>query len=84
MFLRWLTREGVVDLGVWDVYKPSELLIPLDIHVANISREFNLLNRKSNDMRAVIELTEKLKTFDSSDPVKYDFALFGLGVNQKL
>ena len=81
MFLRWLTRSGEVDLGVWDVYKPSELLIPLDTHVANISREFNLLERKSNDMRAVVELTEKLKTFDSSDPVKYDFALFGLGVN---
>lgn len=81
MYLRWLTRCGEVDLGVWDIYKPSELLIPLDVHVANISRKFNLLNRKSNDMKAVIELTEKLKTFDPDDPVKYDFALFGLGIN---
>ncbi|MBR2386907.1 TIGR02757 family protein [bacterium] len=82
MFLRWMTRDGEVDLGVWDIYKKSELLIPLDTHVATISREFNLLTRSSNDFKAVIELTEKLKEFNPDDPTGYDFALFGLGVNR--
>ena len=80
MFLRWMVRGGVVDFGAWNVIKKSELLIPLDTHVARLSREFNLLNRKQNDFKAVIELTEKLKEFDENDPVKYDFALFGLGI----
>ena len=80
MFLRWMVRDGVVDLGLWKSIKKSELLIPLDIHVARISREFGLLKRKQNDYRAVVELTEKLKEFDENDPVKYDFALFGLGI----
>lgn len=82
MFLRWMIRDGEVDLGVWDIYKKSELLIPLDTHVATISREFNLLKRTSNDFKAVIELTEKLKEFNQKDPIGYDFALFGLGVNR--
>ncbi|MBE7706550.1 MAG: TIGR02757 family protein [Cyanobacteria bacterium SIG30] len=82
MFLRWMIRKGPVDLGIWDFKKPSELLIPLDVHVARLSREYNLLKRNSNDIKAVIELTDKLKEFDSSDPIKYDFALFGLGVNK--
>ena len=77
-----MIRDGEVDLGVWDIYKKSELLIPLDTHVANVSREFNLLKRASNDFKAVLELTNKLKEFDSKDPVGYDFALFGLGVNR--
>lgn len=80
MFLRWMVRDGVVDFGIWKSIKKSELLIPLDTHVARVSREFGLLNRSSNDFKAVIELTEKLKEFDEFDPVKYDFALFGLGV----
>lgn len=80
MFLRWMVRDGIVDFGAWNVIKKSELLIPLDTHVARLSREFNLLNRKQNDFKAVIELTEKLKEFDENDPVKYDFALFGLGI----
>ncbi len=85
MFLRWMTRDGVVDFGIWKSIKKSELLIPLDTHVARISRHFNLLNRKQNDFKAVLELSEKLKEFDSNDPVKYDFALFGLGIeNPKL
>lgn len=81
MFLRWMIRKGPVDFGIWKFKKPSELLIPLDVHVGNVSRKFGLLKRKSNDFKAVVELTEKLKEFDPDDPVKYDFALFGLGVN---
>lgn len=81
MFLRWMVRDGEVDLGIWKGIKKSQLLIPLDTHVANISRKFNLLSRKQNDFRAVLELSEKLHEFDEFDPIKYDFALFGLGVN---
>lgn len=80
MFLRWMVRDGAVDFGLWKSFKKSELLIPLDTHVARLSREFGLLKRNQNDFRAVIELTDKLKEFDELDPVKYDFALFGLGV----
>ncbi len=82
MFLRWMIRKGPVDLGVWDFAKPSELLIPLDVHVARVSREMGLLKRTSNDMKSVIELTECLRGFDENDPVRYDFAIFGLGVNR--
>jgi hypothetical protein len=81
MFLRWMVRKGPVDLGVWDCMKPSELLIPLDVHVARVSREMGLLKRNANDMKAVIELTDALREFDPDDPVKYDFAIFGKGVN---
>ncbi|MBQ8635479.1 TIGR02757 family protein [bacterium] len=85
MFLRWMVRDGEVDFGIWKSIKKSELLIPLDTHVARISRNFALLKRSSNDFRAAVELTEKLKEFDEQDPIKYDFALFGLGVeNSKL
>ena len=82
MFLRWMVRKGCVDFGLWDFIKRDELLIPLDTHVAKISRKFNLLQRKQNDFKAVLELSEKLKEFDKNDPIKYDFALFGLGINQ--
>ncbi|MBQ8475606.1 TIGR02757 family protein [bacterium] len=82
MYLRWMVREGAVDFGIWDFIKKDELLIPLDTHVARISREFNLLKRKQNDINSVIELTNKLKEFDPTDPIKYDFALFGLGVSE--
>lgn len=81
MFLRWMVRKSDVDLGIWDFIPKSELRIPLDVHVARLSREMLLLNRKNNDMKAVIELTNNLKQFDKEDPVKYDFAIFGLGVN---
>ena len=79
MFLRWMIRKGPVDLGVWEFMKPKDLLIPLDVHVARISREMGLLQRKSNDLRAVIELTEVLRDFSPEDPVKYDFAMFAYG-----
>ncbi len=82
MFLRWMIRKNSpVDIGIWSFLAPSELLIPLDVHVGNISRSAGLLNRKQNDFKAVIELTDILKEFDPDDPVKYDFALFGYGVN---
>ena len=82
MFLRWMVRKGPVDFGVWDFIKPSDLIIPLDIHVGNVSRGLCLLERKQNDYRSAWQLTQKLKTFDENDPVKYDFALFGAGVNK--
>lgn len=84
MFLRWVVRKSQVDLGIWDFIPTSELLIPLDTHVARISRELKLLNRNSNDMKAVKELTENLKQFDPDDPTKYDFALFGYGIDNPL
>lgn len=81
MFLRWLVRKGSVDLGIWNFIDKSELLIPLDTHVARISRELNLLNRNANDFKSVLELTNSLKCFDKNDPIKYDFALFGYGID---
>jgi uncharacterized protein (TIGR02757 family) len=82
MFLRWMVRCGPVDLGVWDFIPKSELLIPLDIHVARLSREMGLLKRSSNDFKAVEELMKGLKKLDSKDPVKFDFAIFGLGIDK--
>ncbi|MDD3435751.1 MAG: TIGR02757 family protein [Candidatus Gastranaerophilales bacterium] len=82
MFLRWMVRKGPVDLGVWEFISASELLIPLDVHVARISREMGLLKRSSNDFKAVLELSETLRTFAPHDPAKFDFAIFGLGVNK--
>ena len=81
MFLRWMVRKGPVDLGLWDFIKPCELLIPLDVHVGKVSRSLGLLDRKANDFKSVLELTQKLKEFDPDDPIKYDFVLFGAGVN---
>ena len=80
MFLRWMVRKSPVDIGIWNFMKPSELLIPLDVHVARISREMGLLKRKSNDFKSVVELTESLKRFCPEDPVKYDFAMFAYGI----
>lgn len=82
MFLRWLVRKPPVDFGLWDFIPTSELLIPLDTHVAKISREMNLLTRKSNDFKAVLELTDMLKQFDANDPTKYDFAIYAKGINE--
>ena len=81
MLLRWFIRSGCVDIGIWNFVKKSELLIPLDTHSAKIGRKLGLLKRNDNAYESVIELTDNLKTFDSQDPVKYDFALFGYGVN---
>jgi uncharacterized protein (TIGR02757 family) len=85
MFLRWMVRKDKsgVDFGLWKKIKPSELLIPLDVHVDRVARKLGLIKRRQTDWETVLELTENLKTFDAKDPVKYDFALFGLGVLDK-
>lgn len=81
MLLRWFVRGGCVDLGIWKFMDKSELLIPLDVHVAKVSRNLGILSRNQNDFGAVLELMETLRKFDPKDPVKYDFAMFGFGVN---
>ncbi|MBK5286072.1 MAG: TIGR02757 family protein, partial [Bacteroidia bacterium] len=85
MFLRWMVRndERGVDFGLWNFISPAQLSIPLDVHSGNVARKLGLLKRKQNDWKAVTELTLRLKEFDKHDPVKYDFALFGLGVFEK-
>jgi len=82
MFLRWVSRKDTngVDFGIWNAVSPSELSCPLDIHSGNVARALGILNRKQNDQKALMELDEALRKFDPTDPVKYDFALFGLGV----
>lgn len=84
MLLRWFVRKSAVDIGIWNFISTSELLIPLDTHVAKISRKLGLLKRNDNGYESVIELTNNLKKFDPIDPIKYDFALFGYGVNNKV
>lgn len=85
MFLRWMIRKDKsgIDFGLWNSVKPSELICPLDIHSGNVARKLGLLTRKQNDWKAAIELTGNLKKMDYSDPVKYDLALFCLGVYEK-
>ncbi|MBD3581498.1 TIGR02757 family protein [Flavobacterium selenitireducens] len=82
MMLRWLVRQDNkgVDLGIWKGISPGSLSCPLDVHSGNIARKLGILSRKQNDAKAVLELDTKLRQFDANDPVKYDFALFGLGV----
>ncbi|MBL7825994.1 MAG: TIGR02757 family protein [Saprospiraceae bacterium] len=82
MFLRWMVRSDTcgVDFGVWKQIKPSQLLIPLDVHVDKVARRLGLLTRPQTDWKAVLELTAALRRFDTEDPVKYDFALFGMGI----
>ena len=85
MFLRWMVRKDNcgVDFGIWNGLQPSELICPVDVHVARVAARFQLLHRKQTDWNAAVELTQYLKTLDPLDPVKYDFALFGLGVIEK-
>ena len=82
MYLRWMVRspKNKVDFGIWKKLNSNQLSCPLDIHTGNIARKLGLLNRKINDIKALKELDKILRSFDPSDPVKYDFALFGLGV----
>jgi uncharacterized protein (TIGR02757 family) len=82
MFLRWMVRKDDkgVDFGLWQRIKPSQLLIPLDVHVDRVARKLGLLKRKQTDWKALIELMEVLRSFDPEDPGKYDYALFGIGV----
>lgn len=85
MFLRWMVRpaETGVDFGLWKELKPSQLSCPLDVHSGKVARSLGLLKRTQNDARAVAELDAALRQLDPEDPVKYDFALFGLGVFEK-
>ncbi len=82
MYLRWMVRQDDrgVDFGIWKDIPQSHLMCPLDVHSGNVARRFGLLTRKQNDWKAVEELTAELRTFDKDDPVKYDYALFGMGV----
>lgn len=85
MYFRWMTRkdENGVDLGIWnDLIPTAKLHLPLDVHTSNVGRSLGLLTRKQNDWKAVSEITSKLSKLDPNDPTKYDFALFGLGVNE--
>jgi len=85
MFLRWMVRKDPcgVDFGIWDQISPSKLSIPLDIHSGQVARKLGLLSRKQDDARAVAELDAILRILDKDDPVKYDFALFGMGIAEK-
>ena len=85
MFLRWMVRNDThgVDFGIWKSLSPSQLSCPLDIHSGNVARKLGLLTRNQNDSRALDELDFNLREMDREDPVKYDFALFGLGVFEK-
>ena len=85
MFLRWMVRDDGkgVDFGLWKKISPAELLCPLDIHSGNVARKLGILKRKQNDWKAVEEMTSVLRSLDPADPVKYDFALFGLGIFEK-
>ncbi|MFB9107586.1 TIGR02757 family protein [Flavobacterium gyeonganense] len=82
MYLRWMVRQDTkgVDLGIWKTITPSALSCPLDVHSGNVARKLGLLLRKQNDGKALAELDKRLRELDPTDPVKYDFALFGLGV----
>lgn len=86
MFLRWMVRKDDkgVDFGIWKKIKPSQLVCPCDVHVERVGRKLGLITRKQMDWQTAVELTENLKKFDPNDPVKYDFALFGLGVEKEL
>ena len=85
MYLRWMVRKDNtgVDFGIWKKIRPSQLVCPVDVHVARVAKRFGLISRKGVDWRTALELTNNLKAFDANDPVKYDFALFGLGVMEK-
>lgn len=83
LYLRWCVREGPVDTGLMDFISPSELMVPLDVHVARQARALGLLTRRYNDWKAVRELTGVLRKLDPGDPARYDFGLFGLGVSGK-
>ena len=85
MFLRWMVRsdDKGVDFGIWKKISPAHLICPIDVHVARVARHFNLLQRPAVDWLAALQLTNCLRVLDEQDPVKYDFALFGLGVMEK-
>lgn len=86
MYLRWMVRQDNhgVDFGIWKLMRPADLICPCDVHVDRVARRLGLITRTQTDWQTAVELTEKLKQFDAEDPVKYDFSLFGLGVEGKL
>ncbi|HHD79237.1 MAG TPA: TIGR02757 family protein [Epsilonproteobacteria bacterium] len=79
MYLRWMVRKDVLDLGLWSKIDKKDLLLPLDTHTFKVSQRLGLLKRKTYDMKAAIEVTQRLRKFDKNDPIKYDFALYRLG-----
>ena len=85
MFLRWMVRsdDSGVDFGIWKNISPSQLICPVDVHVARVAKRFNMVSRNQTDWLTALELTSCLRQFCAEDPVKYDFALFGLGVVEK-
>lgn len=85
MFLRWMVRKDNkgVDFGIWNKIQPSQLICPCDLHVDRVGRKLGLITRKQTDWLTALELTDRLIEFDPLDPVKYDFALFGLGIEEK-
>ena len=84
MYLRWMVRRDKkgVDFGIWKRISPAQLICPLDVHVSRVARRMGMLQRNQTDWQAALELTEYLRTLDSKDPVKYDFALFGTGITE--
>ncbi len=86
MFLRWMVRQDNqgVDFGIWKRLQPKDLICPLDLHVDRAARHFGMISRKQTDWQTALELTETLRSFDPNDPVKYDFALFGISVEKEL
>ena len=85
MYLRWMVRQDNmgVDFGIWKKISAADLICPVDLHVARVARGFGLITRKQTDWQTAMELTVALREMDNTDPVKYDFALFGLGVVEK-
>ncbi len=85
MYLRWMVRsdENGVDFGLWKKISPAQLVCPCDLHVDRVGRKLGLITRKQTDWLTAVELTQRLREFDPADPVKYDFALFGLGIEEK-
>jgi uncharacterized protein (TIGR02757 family) len=85
MFLRWMVRsdDAGVDFGLWKKISPAQLICPCDLHVDRVGRKLGLISRKQTDWLTALELTDRLREFDPEDPVKYDFALFGLGIEEK-
>jgi len=79
MYLRWMVRHDALDMGLWSVMPPSELIMPLDTHTFKVAHKLGLLMRKQCDLKAALELTKNLRDFDPLDPIKYDFALYRLG-----
>lgn len=86
MFLRWMVRkdEAGVDFGIWTTIKPNQLVCPLDVHVQRVALRLGLITSEKSDWKTAVELTNNLKKLDPQDPVKYDIALFSLGVKQKI